>query len=83
MMSNATLAFPGANRINLDATIKFPPPKDESYLVVGNLDGGDNMDDIKYLVRYRTLQSGHKYGSSGNVSTLGEIRQRRLTAEEG
>lgn len=74
MRSNLTLSFPSTNKVNLDAVVKFPPPNDESYLVVARLDGGRNMDEIEYLVSYRTLNSGHKYGSTGNVSRFNGIR---------
>lgn len=72
MKSNLTVSFPSTNRLNLDALVKFPPPNDESYLVLGKFDGGRNMNEIKYLVSYRTLNSGHKYGSTGNVSRFRE-----------
>lgn len=72
MKSNLTISFPSTNRLNLDALVKFPPPSEESYLVLVNFDGGRNMDEIEYLVSYRTLSSGHKYGSTGNVSRFRE-----------
>lgn len=75
MKSNLTVSFPSTNRLNLDALVKFPPPSDESYLVLGKFDGGRNMDEIEYLVSYRTLNSGHKYGSTGNVSRFRESVQ--------
>lgn len=68
MRSNLTLTFPNTNKLNLDAVVKFPPPSDESYIVLARFDGGRNMDEIEYLVSYRTQNSGHKYGSMGNVS---------------
>lgn len=71
MSSNLTVTFPNTNKLNLDVKIKFPPPSEEEYNVLGRLDGGRNMDNIQYLVKYRTLRSGHKYGSSGNVSNSG------------
>lgn len=72
MRSNVTVSFPSTNKVNFNAVVKFPPPSEEWYLVAAKFDGGRNMDEIEYLVSYRTQNSGHKYGSTGNVSRFTE-----------
>lgn len=74
MASNLTLSFPGNHKISVDGKLKFPPPNNETHEITGRLDGGRNMDDIKYLINYQTLLSGLRYGSSGNVSIFLPLR---------
>lgn len=68
--SNATLSLPSHHKIDLDAHLKLPLPRQDVHSIIGYFHSTEGMGEVQYLANYRTSTSRLHYAASGNVSVF-------------